>query len=209
MWKALENAITYRGRRNNKFLTLGRQGWHMPGGDAFCENKIKELGFDIVDSVDCSDYEGASIIHDMNMPINISETYDVICDGGTTEHIFNIPQVFDNIIKLLNIGGVYVSVTVNNNFSGHGLYQFSPELFQCTFIEKYGMEIKEIYLAIHGSTDGWIDISKVYSDTDQSSRPQFYTREPIYIIVIAQKISDLGKSLISNPPTQMAYLPST
>ena len=48
---------------------------------------------------------------------------------------------------LLEIDGIFCSVTCNNNFSGHGMYQFSPEFFLSTLTPKYGMEIKELFIA--------------------------------------------------------------
>ena len=66
---------------------------------------------------------------------NSSKKYQYIYDGGTIEHIFNIPQVIENIIDILDINGLFVSITCNNNFSGHGIYQFSPEFFLAVFSE--------------------------------------------------------------------------
>ena len=59
----------------------------------------------------------------------VNKKFDFILDGGTIEHIFNCPQVLDNIIYLLEIEGILCSITCNNNFSGHGFYQFSPDFF--------------------------------------------------------------------------------
>lgn len=65
---------------------------------SYCEPMFKELGFNNVDSIDCSSYENATIIHDMNERIPTfcglagMKKYDYIFDGGTIEHIFNIPR---------------------------------------------------------------------------------------------------------------------
>ena len=107
----------------------------------YCEEFFLSFGFLNIDSIDNSSYENSSIIHNLNTPYNNTKKYDYIYDGGTTEHIFNVPQVFENIINLLEIDGIFCSVTVNNNFSGHGFYQFSPELYLSMFTSNYGMEI--------------------------------------------------------------------
>lgn len=68
---------------------------------------FKSLGFDIVESIDFSDYENPTYTHDFNQPIPESfyEKYDAIYDGGTTEHIFNFPQSLENIFRMLKRGG--------------------------------------------------------------------------------------------------------
>ena len=60
--------------------------------------------------MDFSDYEGANIIQDLNTLIknhDIFEKYDLIIDGGTLEHVFHVPNAFENFFKLLKIGGQF------------------------------------------------------------------------------------------------------
>ena len=128
-------------KNKTNLLTLGRQQIHtikelnIDIGNKFnidlssiiygnyCENFFRSIGFENVESIDNSNYENAKYIYNLNYPIleEFKNKYDYIYDGGTTEHIFNIPQVFENIIDMLNIDGLFVSVTCNNNFSGHGM----------------------------------------------------------------------------------------
>jgi hypothetical protein len=193
----------------NKCLTLGRQGIHLtPDRSTYCEEMMKETwGFQTVDSLDASDYEGATIIHNMNKPLPENfKKYDFIFDGGSTEHIFNIPQTFENIINALEVGGVFCSVTCNNNYSGHGMYQFSPELYFSAFTEKYGMKIKEMYLAIVGSTGNFINVIEQKHSQHARTMCRFYnTNNEVYIIVIAQKVSEDRENLIEDPPNQFSY----
>lgn len=203
-------------------LTLARQGIHINrnvfnqifslhnislSGDAYssyCETMFKELGFDNVASIDCSPYENATIIHDMNKPIlKIMEKYDYIYDGGTIEHIFNTAQVCENIINLLKVGGIFCSVTCNNNFSGHGIYQFSPEFFMSAFSEEYGMEILSLHLAqVDTLYHEWIDVKSYGNGRNET---KFNNTNPVYIITIARKISEGRKSLIHDSPQQYSY----
>ena len=109
-------------KNNNNLLTLARQQIHTQNitltnnffikSMDYCENLFKSLGFLNIESIDNSSYENATIIHNLNTPYNNTKKYDYIYDGGTTEHIFNIPQVFENIINLLEIDGIFCSVTV-------------------------------------------------------------------------------------------------
>ena len=156
-----------------------------------------------VDSIDNSNYEGANIIHNMNAPFQSAKKYQYIYDGGTIEHIFNIPQVMENVIRMLDLNGLFVSVTCNNNFSGHGMYQFSPEFFLSSLNEKYGMKIEAIYLGkVNTEFEGWMDVNH-YNDGRNCAK--FDGNDPVYILTIARKISDARENLIDNSPHQYSY----
>jgi len=140
-------------KKDNKILTLGRQQFHRNtyiinsilykykyyelinkyNYNDYCEKFFFDIGFSEIESIDYSNYENASIIHNMNYPITTNKKYNFIYDGGTIEHIYNAPQVCENIIDLLEINGIFCSISCNNNFSGHGFYQYSPEFFYLHF----------------------------------------------------------------------------
>lgn len=207
-------------------LTLGRQGMHAfpTKVDAlltkygqphltgryvwgYCEQMFSDFGFQSIDSLDNSEYENATRIHDMNRPLPASTPrYDYIYDGGTIEHIFNCPQVCENIINSLEVGGIFCSVTSNNNLSGHGIYQFSPEFFLSAFSPKYGMEIKELYIGIVGTPrEYWIDVNNFNKENGGRNCAKFSVPGDVYIITIAKKISDDRLSLITDSPQQYSY----
>lgn len=98
--------------------------------DGFFETLMRKLGFGEIESLDFSDYQGASIVHDLNQPIpeDLEGQFDFVFDGGTLEHVFNIPVAFENVFRMLKPGGRLVSANGLNGWPGHGLYQFSPEL---------------------------------------------------------------------------------
>jgi len=93
----------------------------------YCDALLSQLGAEIVESFDYSDYENASVLHDMNTPIpeQIKNKYSLLIDGGTTEHIFNIPVAYRNIMEMVTIGGYVITMVPANNLCGHGFYQFS------------------------------------------------------------------------------------
>lgn len=98
-------------------LTLGKQnGCGVP--------------FKNVEALDVSDYEGAEILHDLNTPTGpgLDGKFGLILDGGTLEHVFNVPVALDSCKRMLSIGGWFVSHQLFN-FSGHGFYSLTPELF--------------------------------------------------------------------------------
>lgn len=104
-----------------------------------------------VDEIDASPYEGATIIHDMNLPLpNMHKLqYDFVYDGGSSEHIFNIKQVFDNINSLVKPGGCVATSAPANNQLGHGFYQFSPELYYRFYSNANGYEMTTVFLCEH------------------------------------------------------------
>lgn len=140
--------------RKAELLTLGRQAMHirprfraaldgqlakagyphsyadLRQQDGYCETFLRGLGFANVRSMDVSDYEGADIIHDLNdkAPAELHGAFDVIFDGGTTEHVFDVAASMQCIGDMLAEGGVLISSVPGDGFFGHGFYQFGPEL---------------------------------------------------------------------------------
>jgi hypothetical protein len=98
--------------------------------DGFCDSFFRILGFNRIDYMDVSGYEGANVIHDLNKPLpaRLIGRYDFIFDGGTTEHVFDVPQAFENYDLALRTGGSLLAVNPANNWPGHGFYQFGPEV---------------------------------------------------------------------------------
>lgn len=148
-----------------KTLTLGRQGLYISNdvievftetpypkfnqhtGSEYCEKLfLGYFGATEVDSIDASNYEGASILHDMNKPVveNLHNQYDTVFDGGTLEHVFNIKQAFENVSNMCKLGGQILHVLPANNQCGHGFYQFSPELFFSLYSEDNGYKDTEV-----------------------------------------------------------------
>jgi hypothetical protein len=212
--------------KQTNMLTLGRQSIHINNdiindianknmvkiknnyGNTFCEIFFAELGFTTVDSIDNSDYEHATIIHDLNKPIPsiLKNKYNYIFDGGTIEHIFNTPQLCENVIDMLDIGGIFLSVTCNNNYSGHGIYQFSPEFFMSAFSEKYGMKVIDIFLGqVDTLSNEWINVNTFNHENGGRNVTRFMNTNEVYIITIAQKITNQRESLIHNSPQQYSY----
>ncbi|MBI5346627.1 MAG: hypothetical protein HZB76_05760 [Chlamydiae bacterium] len=93
---------------------------------------FKALGFSECKTLDISDYESADYIFDLNesrTPKILTTAFDVIIDGGTTEHVFNIPKVLQNIFNMLKFNGRIIHMSPMLNYVDHGFYMFSPRLF--------------------------------------------------------------------------------
>lgn len=89
------------------------------------------LGFSTIESLDVSGFEDPTYLHDLNNPIppELAEMYDVVLDGGTIEHIFDVRAVMTNIHNLLAVGGSVIHLAPSSNHVDHGFYMFSPTLF--------------------------------------------------------------------------------
>ena len=98
--------------------------------DGYAETFFKALGAEEVISLDVSDFEGATLLHDLNDPVpdDLQGQWDLVYDGGTTEHIFDVARCMDNLNLLLADGGVLAACSPGNNWFAHGFYQFGPEL---------------------------------------------------------------------------------
>jgi hypothetical protein len=176
-------------------VTIGRQGLNVSeaelraavqlNSDYRADRYIEPLllqhfGSYHVDSIDNSDYEHATTIHDMNVPIpsNLEELYDTVIDGGCLEHIYNISQALRNCSLLCKPGGQILHVLPANNFCGHGFWQISPELFFSLYSFKNGYRDTEVFLADLSDTGTWF---KVAAPQD-GRRVNVHTSSELYVL---------------------------
>lgn len=98
--------------------------------DGYAETLMEKLGFGAIETMDFSDYEGASLLHDLNKrpKKSLENKFDLIFDGGTVEHVFNVPMALEGLFRMLKPGGRLISANGLNGWYGHGMYQFNPEL---------------------------------------------------------------------------------
>jgi hypothetical protein len=168
----------------------------------YAESLFQALGATVIESIDMSPYEGATIVHDMNetLPERLHAKYTAVFDGGTIEHVFNVPMYLRNAAQALRPGGHYIVVTVTDNFSGHGFYQFSPEFWFRVMTPVNGLRCLGVFLAAARSS------APIYSVEDPAvlgRRVSFRTREPTYVMAIAQRID--GGVPFATSPQQSDY----
>jgi SAM-dependent methyltransferase len=156
----------------------------------YAEPFFEALGAEKVDSLDYSDYEQAALIYDLNKPLpdTLKNSYTVVFDGGTLEHVFNFPVAIKNCMDMVEPGGHFVAITPCNNQCGHGLYQFSPELYYSIFSETHGFIVKIMYLAVDIADDEreWYEVARPET---VKSRVVFKNSSPTYLMVVAKKVS--------------------
>lgn len=171
--------------------------------EGYAEALLTYIGAKTIHSYDISSYEGATHIHDMNAGISsdLSNQYTVVLDGGSLEHVFNFPTAVKNCMEMLKIGGHFLGITPANNFMGHGLYQFSPELYYNIFTQENGFKLKKIIAFEDKPGATWY---LVRDPKEVKSRIQIVNNHPVYLLIIAQK---MGKaSIFETTPQQSDYV---
>lgn len=192
------------------FLMLGRQGCFISANDLtkelrhahfasadirsavaqaqesrFVEPVLELLGARSIHSLDFSGYEGATIVHDMNEPIpdNLKGRFSCVFDGGTSEHVFNFPQAIKNTMEMIAVGGHFLGVIPANNFSGHGFYQFSPDLYWRIFSEANGYEVEEMAIC---ETRSRASCYRIDDPQKLGRRVEFTNSRPAYLMIRAR-----------------------
>lgn len=183
-----------------RVATLGRQNIHVRPeeirlicgsaddshqfGD-FCEALLASaFKASVVHSFDASDYEGATFIRNMNAPLLDHEEYDTVVDFGTTEHIFNVAQALQNIVRLCSVGGQIIHVVPANNFNGHGFWQFSPELFFSLYSRENGFEDTQVLIAELHDHSKWYQVARPAGGV----RVEFKSRSATYVMARTTKV---------------------
>lgn len=206
------------GVKFGRVLTLGRQNIHLELDEyqralkqlgrspavalpTYADELLLAMGAESVDSMDASGYEEATLTHDLNRatPADWNERFDLVFDGGTLEHVFDFPTAIKNCMRMVRPGGRFVSVTIPNNWCGHGFYQFSPELFFRVFSADNGFSIQEMYVA---ELDG-----AAYAVKDPATvggRVELCNTRPVYLLVHARR--EAVREIFARTPQQSDYV---
>ena len=173
------------------------------GSDGYSEEFLRRLGAKDVTSIDASAYEGATQVHDMNLPIGdtLKRKFSVVIDGGTLEHVFNFPVAIRNCMEMLDVGGHFFTHTMANNFMGHGFYQFSPELFYRVFSPENGFCIRRVVVFEQRiGRPRWYEAA---DPNDIGERVELINGRPTYLIVHAERVADVP--MFAAAPQQADY----
>jgi SAM-dependent methyltransferase len=161
------------------------------------------FGSATVDSVDASPYEHARFIHDMNRPWPAESEargrYDAVLDFGCLEHVFDFPVAWRNCVDLCKVGGHLLHALPANNLSGHGFYQFSPELFFNLYQPSRGFELVDLFFALKADLAHWW---RVANPMTVKRRVTLCNSHEVYMLVLARKLGEPGTLA---PPQQSDY----
>jgi hypothetical protein len=127
------------------------------------------LGAKCIHSIDVSDYQGSQIVWNLNDPIpsSLANSYDVIIDSGTLEHISNFSCALKNLFAILVSNGIYYFGLPCNNWINHGFFQFSPTLFIDLCIDNTSLKLLRLELDVFDGSTSYSSHS--YSILDEQS----------------------------------------
>lgn len=179
-------------------------GWRY--ADPFLE---AAFGCKEVTSFDASDFEGASVVHDMNLPLPTAwhARFDAVIEMGSLEHIFNFPVAIHSLMQMTKVGGSLFIVTPSNNYLGHGFYQFGPDLFHRLLSAANGFKIERFYGFEHryfgpemGQSGPWYE---VLDPAQVRARPIVISDNPMLLMIRARRVeAKIGPLVI---PQQSDY----
>lgn len=99
-----------------------------PADDRFT---LGRLGFSEVVRLDLFPEESPDVVADMTAPLSdaLLDAFDAVIDGGSLEHVFDVPAAARNMSRCLRVGGLVVHISPMSGWGNHGFYQMSPKLW--------------------------------------------------------------------------------
>lgn len=170
------------------------------GAQPYAEPFLRMLGAKTVEAMDVSDYEGATRLQDLNTPIpsSLVEAYDLVCDGGTLEHVLHFTTALHNCMSMVKRGGSLVLHLPVNNCMGHGFYQLSPDLFFRVLSPPNGFEVKRMVIHAVGPYNRWYEVADPH---DVHGRVELISWRPMHLLVHAVKTGPTPATLTTSQQT--------
>lgn len=111
---------------------------------------FKMLNFSEVHSVDAFDNDHPDLIHNLNEPVPLEyhERYDMVLDIGVMEHVFDIRQAVENMIKMLKKGGILLIHVPLVGWHNLCFYNLQPPFFFNVF-NANGFEDIRVYVSYY------------------------------------------------------------
>jgi SAM-dependent methyltransferase len=197
--------------RLGRVLTLGRQELHIDGIEArsaglteqqisYCQGRFSEdflkgaFGAKSVDSIDASGYQNSTFVHNLNkrLPNELCAQWDTVLDFGTLEHVYDVAQALQNVADAVKEGGRLIHVVPTNGFSGHGFYQFSPELFFSKYSVKRGFRATNVFVVSALNAYSWYRVTQPSNGT----RTEIVSPGPVYCVCFTTKSSQAAHETV-------------
>lgn len=166
----------------------------------FSDKFLSSLGATTIDAIDASDYEGANIIYDLNLPMQVKpeNRWSCVFDGGALEHIFQLPTAIKNCMEATKVGGHFITVCPWTGLAGHGFYQFSPELLYRILSPANGFEVERMLFRYNGK---W---RTILDPLTTGRRFEYNSKEATLIFASARRTREV--EIFSNAPQQSDYV---
>jgi hypothetical protein len=127
------------------------EGDERRGGEAITdESFFRMLGAGRLTILDHSNYEGATLLIDLNNPIpsDLEAKFDFIVDGGTLDNVFNPAQALMNISRMLRPEG---RIFTYNIYSGNRYFPYSmlPHQWYLDYFSINRYRYAQCYFGLH------------------------------------------------------------
>jgi len=111
------------------------------------------LDYSRIVSVDFSGTPDA-LKRDLNRPLPIEETFDIVVNSGTIEHCFDQLQCFVTAHERTRPGGLMIHACPISGWKDHSLFLHTPLLYRC-LAEANGYEV--VACVLSNFTTGWVE----------------------------------------------------
>jgi hypothetical protein len=183
-------------------LGKSREALSPPAHGEWAEWFFRLLGAHEPKSLDGSGHEGATYVQDLNAPADPARArqFSAVFDGGTLEHVFNVPNALKVCLEMVRLNGHYLILTVANNFMGHGFWQFSPDFFFRVLSSENGYELITVLLHEVVPNGPWY---AVRDPNELFRRVELINKTPTYIMALAKRMS--YQPILAHAPLQSDY----
>lgn len=200
----LSEQLTPSSLPHNENTCTNIPSWKGTWNERFISDTVffKLLGLKDITALDCSNYEKADFVFDLNLPVptELKNRFSLIIDGGTLEHVFDVKQALININLMLKPGGRIIHMVPANNYVNHGFYQFSPTLFFDYYQANNFTDLKGFIADENRYLDSW-DIYQVAAQRHAVNQMISTTR--LLLVFIAEKTE---QSTAEKVPSQGRYM---
>ncbi len=165
---------------------------------------MKLCGVSNLQSIDVSDYEGATIVHDLNkeIPLYLKNCADLIIDGSTLDNVFDPVMVLKNLSKMLKPGGRLFSCNMGSNYNCPYFIP-TPSWFYDYFVVNNFFDVN-VYVVVYSvyGTNVFILNDQTEIPTPPHFLPNLTTEHMMVIIVEVTKGTETATEVI---PIQQQY----
>ena len=141
----------HRDKQNKVAVCLGDQKPTGYCGFETARELFRNLGYPKFLDID---YNGLAAAHaDLNQPITLEDQFaDIVYDVGVVEHVANIGQALQTIVRITKVGGWVIMVYPVNNY-GESYYALDPQLHR-DFFEANGFLTAKLKVFSRGGLRG-------------------------------------------------------